>query len=481
MTAYQMFIDGEWVESSSGRRFGSMNPWTQQEWATLPQADSDDVDRAVRAARRAFDDGEWARSSYRRAIVLRRFAHLLDENAEPLARCESNDNGKTIREERAMYGAIASYFRQAASIAEAATGRIPEGHNPDLLALTRRIPFGVIGIQTPWNTPGVIMAQAAAPALAAGNAIIVKPSELASCSTLEIAKLAELAGFPRGVFNVVTGFGPEAGGPLCQHPGVDKLVFTGSPEAGVLVATQAAQHLAPVVMELGGKSANVVFADANLDKAVPEVVNAFTASSGQSCMCGSRLIVERSIHDQVIERVLSALGTIKFGDPADPATDVGPVCGPAQIARIEKYVALGIDQGAQLRSGGGRPESIDHPLFYAPTVFTGVKPDMAIAQEEVFGPVLAVMPFDSEDEAVELTNNTAFGLSSAVWTTQLDRAHRVAPRIRAGIVWVNHYRRGDSSFPNGGLGFSGYGRIGGVEGFEEMTQPQSVRFLIEST
>jgi acyl-CoA reductase-like NAD-dependent aldehyde dehydrogenase len=474
---YRMYIDGEWVAAKSGRTFESVDPWAQRPWAEVPEGDAEDVDLAVAAAQQAFAGSTWAQSPHERARLLRRLADLIDENVEELARTESRDNGKTIREERGMYASMGGYFRYAASLAETTAGALPQGVNPDVLALTRRVPFGVIGIQTPWNTPGVLLAQSAAPALAAGNTLVVKPSEQAPCSTLAIARLVHVAGFPPGVFNVVTGFGARVGARLCTNPDVAKLVFTGSPEAGQLVARAAAARLVPVVMELGGKSAQVVFADADIDQAARAVAQGFTAAAGQSCMCGSRAYVEQPVFDDVLSRVLDYVDTIRFGDPSDPETDIGPVCTAAQIDRIEKYVAIGRQEGGHIARGGGRPDGIDHPLFYAPTVFTEVTNNMTICQEEIFGPVLAIMPFTDEQQAVHLANDTRFGLSAAVWTRDLDRAHRVADALRAGTVWVNHYRRGDPAFANGGMGYSGYGRLNGIDGYLEMTQAKSVQIL----
>jgi aldehyde dehydrogenase (NAD+) len=460
---YLMYVDGEWVSARSGRTFESTDPWTLQAWARLPEGDADDVDRAVRAAAAAYAGPGWRHDDRERVILLRRLADLLDGHAEELARVESRDNGKTIREELGMFRSMGGYFRYAASI----------------LALTKRVPYGVIGIQTPWNTPGVLLAQAAAPALAAGNTLVVKPSEQAPISTLKIAELVHRAGFPPGAFNVVTGFGPTVGAALCTHPGVRKLVFTGSPGAGAVVAGQAARRLVPVTMELGGKSANIVFADADLDTAALGVAQGFTAAAGQSCMCGSRALLQRPVYDEVIERVLAHVAKLSLGDPSDPGTDIGPVCTAAQLERIERYVATGRTQGGRVIFGGGRPEGIDHPLFYSPTIFTEVTPEMTICQEEVFGPVLAVLPFDSEDEAVRIANGTAFGLSAGIWTRDLDRAHRVSDALDAGVIWVNHYRRGDPAFAIGGMGMSGYGRVSGVEGFHEMTQLKSVQIMLQ--
>jgi aldehyde dehydrogenase (NAD+) len=445
----------------------------------IAEADGSDVDAAVRAARCAYDESDWKISGRRRATVLRRFADLLDENADRLGVIESRDNGKTLREERASCAALGAYFRYAASLADTMTDSAPAGGNPDVMALTRRVPYGVIGIQTPWNTPGVILAQSAAPALAAGNTIVVKPPELAPCSTLEIAALADEAGFPAGTFNVVTGFGAIVGAALCSHPGVDKLVFTGSPESGVLVAAQAAQRLIPVTMELGGKSAHIVFPEADLARAARGITRAFTAASGQSCMCGSRALIHESVYDEVVRQILEHVAQVRQGDPKDPATDMGPMCTAAQVERVAKYVEVARAEGGRVLCGGGPPAELDHPLFYAPTVFGDMTSDMTICQEEVFGPVLALIRFSGEREAVRIANGTEFGLAAMIWTTSLDRAHRVCDALRAGVVFVNQYRSGDPGFANGGMGRSGYGRVSGVEGYHEMTQPKSVQMLLD--
>ncbi|MFE7421070.1 aldehyde dehydrogenase family protein [Rhodococcus sp. NPDC057529] len=478
MNAYRMYIDGEWVQAHSGRTFDSIDPWTQKPFAVVPEGDESDVDRAVAAALTAFRESGWTESPYERARILRAFADLIDRDAERLAHIESQDNGKIIREELGMYGSVSGYFRFAASVAETRTDAVPVGSDSRILSITRRVPFGVVGIQSPWNTPGVILAQSAASALAAGNTLVIKPSEIAPVSTLVIAELAHEAGIPPGVFNVVTGFGDPVGARLCSHPDVSKLVFTGSPEGGRRVARQAAERLVPVVMELGGKSANVVFADADVEEAALAVARGFTAAAGQSCMCGGRAIIEDSIHDEVMEKVVAYLDQLVIGNPAEAATDLGPTATPTQLDRIRQYVELAGEEGAHLLYGGEVLTEV-HPQLIRPAVFTDVTPTMRIFQEEVFGPVLAVSRFKTESEAVDLANGTQFGLSLAVWSKNLDRAHRVSNAMRAGVVWVNQYRRGDPAFAMGGIGESGYGRLGGIEGYEEMTYPKSIQISID--
>ncbi|MGI5129840.1 aldehyde dehydrogenase family protein [Pseudonocardia sp. CA-107938] len=478
MDSYRMYVDGAWVDAADGRSFTSNDPWTLQDWAEIPEGDERDVDRAVSAAGRAFEESWWRHDARRRGAVLRRFADLVETSAERIAEVESRDNGKALTEERAACAAIPAYFRHAPALAESYPDSAPRGGDPNVRAVTHRVPYGVIGIQTPWNTPGQLLSQSAAPALAAGNTIVVKPSEVAPCSTLELARLVEEAGFPAGVVNVVTGFGQVVGAALCAHPRVAKLAFTGSTQGGVLVAEHAARRLVPVVMELGGKSANIVFTDCDLDRTVDALVRGFTVASGQTCMAGSRVLVERPIHDLVLDRMLDAAAKVRIGDPRDPATAMGPIATEAQLAKIRQFVAIGVEEGGRVRCGGGPPEGAEHPRFFAPTVFTDVTNDMTICQEEIFGPVCAVMPFDTEEAAVRIANDTRYGLSGAVWTSDLARAHRVTDAIRAGVVWVNDQRAGDPAFATGGTAMSGYGRLSGVEGHHEMTQVKSVQMRI---
>jgi acyl-CoA reductase-like NAD-dependent aldehyde dehydrogenase len=477
-TRYDHVIGGARVVPTSGRYLETTNPYTGAVNTVFAEGDATDVDRAVSAARAAFDDTGWPRRSRERARLLRRLADLVDANADRLARIESADNGKTLREETGMYNAAGSYFRYAASLAETLTGDVPSGTDPAVLSLTVREPYGVIGVQTPWNTPGILMAQPVAPALAAGNAIVVKPSELAPSSILEFAALIEQAGFPPGVFNVVTGLGPVVGSALCSHPGVDKLTFTGSPAAGRLVAAQAAVRLVPVTMELGGKSANLVFPDADLDAAAQAVAAGFIAAGGQSCVAGSRALVHESVFNAVVDRVVAQAKQVRLGDPAAADTDMGPVCTAAQLDRITTMVAAGLAEGGRIVTGGRQPEELTGTLFFPPTVFVEVANDMRIAQDEVFGPVICVIPFRDEADAVHLANDTVYGLAAGLWTRDLDRAHRVSAALRAGTVWVNHYRRGDPAFPFGGYGQSGYGRFSGIDGYREMTRVKSVQILL---
>lgn len=480
-TTYEHFIDGVWTASAAGGYLETTNPYSGRLNARFAEGTSQDVDLAAAAAWTAFTATPWARQPHERARLLRRLADLIDADAGRLAEIESGDNGKTIREERGMFGAVGGYFRYAASLAETLTGDVPVGADPAVLSLTLREPFGVIGVQTPWNTPGILMAQPVASALAAGNTVVVKPSELAPRSILELASLFAAAGFPPGVFNVVTGLGPVVGAALCAHPRIAKLTFTGSPAAGRLVAAQAAQRLVPVTMELGGKSANIVFPDADLDAAAAAVAGGFIAAGGQSCVAGSRAVVHESIYDDMIDRLTVHAKQIRMGDPAQLTTDMGPVCTPAQLSRISDLVNAGLDEGARLVTGGRQSADLDGTLFFPPTILADVSSQMRIAQEEVFGPVLCVISFRDADHAVEIANDTVFGLAGGVWTHDFGQAHHVARAVRAGTIWVNHYRRGDPAFPFGGYGESGYGRFSGVDGYREMTRVKSIQILTGTT
>jgi aldehyde dehydrogenase (NAD+) len=475
---FEMFIDGKFTPAASGRWLSSTDPYAQTDWAEFPEGDEEDVDLAVAAAQRAFELTDWTRDIRSRVALLRRLADLVEANAGKLAAIESRDNGKTIREERGMYNGLPTYIRLAASYAETMVGAVPIGARSDITSLTLREPFGVIGIQTPWNSPCFLLVQAAAPALAVGNTVVAKPSEIAPCSTLELARLVEEAGFPPGVFNVVTGLGKAVGAALCAHPHVAKLVFTGSPEAGRVVARAAADRLVPLLMELGGKSANIVFPDADLNAATQGLVTGFTASAGQTCVCGSRCLIHDSIYDEFVARMADLVGNFKIGDPSDVGTDIGPVCTSDQYARIERLVASGREEGAVLVCGGGPPSNQADGLFFSPTIFAEATNQMTIAREEVFGPVTVCIRFSTEDEAVSMANDSPFGLAAGVWTREMSRAHRMARRLKAGTVWVNQYRSGDATFPFGGTGESGYGRVNGLDGMLEMSRIKSVQMLV---
>ncbi|HEX3462049.1 MAG TPA: aldehyde dehydrogenase family protein [Acidimicrobiales bacterium] len=477
---YQMWINGVQSPSSSGETLDALEPYSRKVWATVPAATTEDVDRAVRSSQEAFQDSWWRHDPRKRSLALLKLADLLEHHVERLSAVESRDNGKTIRESLGANRANPAYYRYAAGLAMTMDdGEIQTGGRPDLVSYSIRQPFGVLGVQVPWNTPLQIMGQSCAPALAAGNVLVVKPSEYASCSVLEFGQLADEAGFPPGVVNIVTGLGPVVGAAVSNHPDVRKIIFTGSPEAGRIVAGQGAARLVPVILELGGKSPNIVFDDADLDRASASIVSGITGGAGQSCVAGSRALIHAPVYSAVLERVLNGIDKLVVGDPGDPDTDMGPLCTPQQLARVQHFVSVAQDEGATLVCGGVQPptpKGIEgDSLLFSPTVFADVRPDMTIAQEEVFGPVLSVFSFADEDEALRLANDTRYGLAAGVWTRDLGRAHRMAGELNAGTVWVNNYRGGDPAFPFGGVKESGYGRENGRTAFLEMTQVKSVQ------
>jgi aldehyde dehydrogenase (NAD+) len=472
-----MLIGGEWVDARSGATFETVDPFTGRAWAEIPRAGPEDVDAAVGAARAAFDDGPWPRATgTERARLLRRLADLIAESAERIAIVETTDNGKLIREMEGQLRGLADYYHWFAGAADKIHGRTIPADRANFLIYTVPEPVGVVAAITPWNSPVLLMSWKVAPALAAGCTVVVKPAEQAPASTLEFAALVQEAGFPDGVFNVVTGDGPEAGAPLVAHPGVDKVAFTGATSTGRAVMRGAADHLARVSLELGGKSPNIVFADADLDAAANGVVAGIFAATGQTCMAGSRLMVEDAVHDELLERLAERAEAIRLGDPLDPETEMGPVAFREHLDNVQQAIAAGRDQGARLVSGGGRPDApeLADGYFVQPTIFGEVDNAMGIARDEVFGPVLAALRFDSEDAAVALANDTPFGLAAGVWTRDVQRAHRVAHAIRAGTVWINAYRSVGPMAPFGGFKQSGMGRENGLDALHEYTETKTV-------
>jgi (Z)-2-((N-methylformamido)methylene)-5-hydroxybutyrolactone dehydrogenase len=458
--SYGIFIDGVAVSGSSGDTRESIDPATERVWAVVPEAGADDVDLAVAAARRALK-GPWGELVPRaRGRVLWRIAEQVEAQAERLIALELRDNGKTVREVSAQYALIPEFFRYFAELADKLDGRVLPAERPDVTTYTLTEPIGVVAAITPWNSPGLQAAFKAAPALAAGNTMVLKPSEHTPVATLELAELFVRAGLPDGVFNVVTG-GAEAGAALSGHPDVDLVVFTGSDATGRRVGAAAGQALAAVVLELGGKSPQLVFADADLDNAVAGVVAGICSASGQTCIAGSRAYVHESIADEFTARLAERFAALRVGLPQDADTDIGPLAFREHLERVDGFCSEAIASGAEAVAGGRRPER--EGFFYEPTLLTGVTHGSQVMRDEVFGPVLGVVSFSDEDEAVALANDSRFALGAGVWTNDLARAHRLTHRLEAGTVYVNTYRLASYQAPLGGFKDSGVGFENGQE------------------
>jgi len=473
---YSMLVDGAWCAAADGGTFASIDPYTGQPWARVPDAGAADVDRAVGAARRALEAGPWARSlpAYR-AGLLRRLAQLITEQAEELANVQVLENGKLMREVLAQTRGLAAHCHYFAGAAELMHGHTVPISVPDMFTYTVREPVGVVAAITPWNSPLSLLFWKLCPALAAGNTLVIKPSEVTPVSTLVLAELFEQAGFPPGVINVVTG-GAAAGAALAAHPRVDKVAFTGSTAVGRHVAQAAAARLARVSLELGGKSPNIVFDDADLDRAVNGVLAGIFSATGQTCLAGSRALVQAGIYDEFAARLVERARRVRLGDPLLADTEMGTVACRMQYDKVLRCIETARAEGARLLCGGGPPDdpALAGGLFVLPTIFGDVRNDMQIAREEVFGPVLCLLRFDSEDQAVAIANDTRFGLAAGVWSRDVARVHRTVPRLRAGTVWVNTYRRTHYSMPFGGMKESGLGRENGLEAIYEYTETKAV-------
>jgi aldehyde dehydrogenase (NAD+) len=472
-----MYIGGEWVDAASGDHFESDDPFLAQPWALVPRGTAEDVDRAVRAAHAAFTAGEWpALTASRRGALLRRLGDLVTERSRELATIEVRDNGKLYAEMSAQCTYLAQWYHYYGGLADKVEGAVLPSDKPQVFNYTRYEPLGVVAAIVPWNSPLLLLAWKLAPALAAGNTVVVKPSEYTSASTLEFMKLVEEAGFPPGVVNVVTGFGADVGGPLVEHPLVAKVAFTGSDATGQRIYETAARGLKRVTMELGGKSPNIVFDDAELDNAVKGAISGIFAATGQTCIAGSRLLVQRAVHDEFLDRLVAFARTARMGNPMSPDTQVGPVTNRPQLEKILGYIDIAKREGARTVLGGARAERPEcgSGWFVEPTIFAGVRNDMRIAQEEVFGPVLSVIPFADEEEAIAIGNDVVYGLAAGVWTQSMRRALLMADRLLAGTVWINTYRAVSYLSPFGGYKRSGLGRESGQEMIKEYLQVKSV-------
>ncbi|RWQ08129.1 aldehyde dehydrogenase family protein [Mesorhizobium sp.] len=478
----KMFVDGAWVDARSGRTMETRNPATGAVIATVPRGDRQDIELAVAAARRAFD-GPWSRyRPYERQVLLLRIADLFEKHWEEISRSDTTDMGMPIVRTLASRNRVIGMLRYYAGMATSLHGETIENSLPgEIVSFTRKEPVGVVGAIIPWNAPTAASIWKIGPALATGCTVVLKPSEEAPLTPLLIADLMNEAGVPPGVVNIVTGTGAEAGAALAEHMGVDKIVFTGSTATGQSIVRASAGNLKRVSLELGGKSPVIVCADADLDKAVPVAAMSVFANSGQICIAGSRLFVERSIHDEFVERLATYAKGLRIGDGIDPATEIGPLVSEKQLQRVASYLEAGTAEGATLVTGGQRlmEGALAAGNFVAPTVFAGVSDDMRIAREEIFGPVISALPFDTLDEAVERANNTPYGLAAGVFTRNVATAHQLSRKIRVGSVWVNTYHAIDPAVPFGGYKMSGYGREGGAEHLDEYLNTKGVFIKID--
>jgi len=472
---YQLFIGGKWVDAASGREFASYNPSTGEINAYVAEAQAEDVDLAVKAARKAFESGPWAEMSpTERGRLLYRAAQLMWERKDFLAEVESRDNGEPINETKLVLVPLAieilEFYAGLANKIQGETLSTPESR----FIYTLKQPVGVVGAIVPWNVPLMLAIWKIAPALAAGNTMVIKPAEDTPISILELMKIFQEAGLPDGVINVVPGYGETAGAELASHPGIDKLAFTGSTSTGRLIMQAAGKNLVPVSLELGGKSPNIVFEDAVLEDAVNGTLFGIYLNQGEVCAAGSRLFVQDSIYDKFMDLFVKKAKSIRVGNALDPSTQMGPLVSEKQLNTVANYVRIGCEEGARLTLGGQRIAEMGQGNYFMPTVFEEVRNDMTIAREEIFGPVVSVIRFKDEEDVLRMANDTMYGLASGIWTTDIKRVHRMARGLQAGTVYVNTYNMLDAAAPFGGFKKSGFGRELGIEALDLYTQTKCV-------
>ena len=467
---FKMYIDGQWVESESGKTIETLNPENNEVWATVPEADAKDVDKAVKAAQKAFDNS-WSNLHPRdRAKYLRSLAKLLRENAEHLGTIETIDTGKIFRETKTQANYIAEYYDYFAGLADKVEGTVVPIDKLDMQVTTTRIPIGVIAAIIPWNSQMLLTAVKLAPALAMGNTIVIKASELAPVTLLEFGKLVEKSGIPKGVVNIITGLGEPCGRALTTHDLVERIAFTGGPETAKHIIKNSAENLSQVSLELGGKSPVVVFNDAEQENALNGITAGIFGASGQSCIAGSRLYIQSKIYDEFLDKLVAKAEKIKLGAPMDKDTQMGPLNSFKQLENIEKNIKVTVEQGGKIRCGGKRSNISNKGYYFPATIIECKNHNLPTAENELFGPVLSVMKFDTEEEAIKQMNDNKYGLSSGVYTSNLGRSMRVSKAVRAGIVFVNTYRLISPMAPFGGIKDSGYGKEAGIESIKEYTR-----------
>ncbi len=478
---FSLYINGEFRAGSANETMLSENPATGDAWASFDCASAEDVNTAVAGARAALNNGAWpAMTATARGKCLYRLAELLQRDAQHLGQIETRDSGKLAAETVSQSAYVADYYRYFAGLADKIEGAVLPIDKPDMHVYTSREPIGVVAAIVPWNAQMFLTATKLGPALAAGCTVVIKAAEIAPCAMLEFARCVDAAGFPPGVVSVITGSADNCAIPLTTHPDVDRIAFTGGPETARHVVRNSAENFAVTTLELGGKSPILVFDDADLESAANGLIAGNFGASGQSCVAGSRALVQRSVFDELVKRVSALSADIRVGDPHDTATHLGPLCTAAQIQTIEKTLAQAREQGARVHFGGSRPPEQPVGNYFQPTLVLCDKPDVATLNVEMFGPVMSMLPFDTEEEAIRLANDSPFGLGSGVFTSNVARAHRVSAKLRSGICWVNTYRAVSPIAPFGGFNQSGYGREAGLDSVLDYTRTRTTWISLSS-